>query len=245
MSDTLTAPSERTEFRHVAPFELTRSAVGEDGLTMEGYAAVFDSPTTIQGMAGEFTETIRKGAFAKTIESRTPVLMFEHGKHPLFGQMPIGVIRHLAEDDRGLFVRARLSQSWLVEPIREAIANDAITGMSFRMQVMQDEWEGRGIRRISEVRCPELGPVVMPAYLDTEVSVRSRQVAEALTDPEVRAELARMFTDTGTDGAAPQGTPPGEAVDSNTGEPHQRSTPRPTDSERRMRALQLRGVIPE
>jgi len=240
MTDTMT---ERAEFRQVAPFELTRSQDGEDGLTMEGYASVFDSPTQIQGRSGSFTETVKRGAFAKTIESRTPVLMFDHGKHPLFGQMPIGTIRHLAEDERGLFVRARLSKSWLIEPIREAISDNAITGMSFRMQVMQDGgWSGFGPREITEVRCPELGPVVLPAYLDTEVSVRSREVAEALTDPEVRAELARMFTDTTALGAA-AGTSTSEAVTSENGEPQQRGTPRVTNQERRLRALQLRGVI--
>jgi hypothetical protein len=53
-------------------------------------------------------------------------------------------------------------------------------------------------RTINEVALYEAGPVVFPAYEQTTVGVRSREVLTALNDPEVRVELARCLL-TGTD----------------------------------------------
>ena len=47
-------------------FELERDDSG-DGLTLEGYAAVFDTPTEINNYEGNFTEQISPGAFKKTL----------------------------------------------------------------------------------------------------------------------------------------------------------------------------------
>lgn len=240
--------ADRMEFRYEAPFEVTRSATDGDGLTMEGYASVFDAPTEIDSYEGRFIETIQRGAFARTIKARTPVLMFNHGKHPMIGDMPIGSIKALREDARGLFVRARMASNWLVEPVREAIAEKAINGMSFRMQVVNDKWNRRSAvpeRTITEVRCPELGPVVFPAYTETSVSVRSREIAEGLSDPEVRAELARIFAlGTSLERPAEAGTRSEDPPAADEDPPAAQVTPRVTDRERRIRALQLRGVIP-
>lgn len=173
-----------------------RAEPSDDGLTLEGYAAVFDATTSIDSWEGTFDERIAKGAFAKTIRDGRPVLQFDHGGHPLIGSIPLGVIKSMREDDHGLFIRARLSDNWLVEPVRDAIRDGAITGMSFRFQVVRDEWErgdDRPLRTIREVKLFEAGPVVFPAYATTSVGVRSRAVLTALDDPDVRAEIARAL----------------------------------------------------
>jgi HK97 family phage prohead protease len=173
-----------------------------DGLTFEGYAAVFDSPTRISGWEGDFFETIKRGAFAKSIAERTPVLQFDHGAHPLVGSIPLGVISSIKEDGRGLFVRARLSNNWLVEPVRDAIRDGAIDGMSFRFNVIRDEWDMDTdpvpTRTLLEVRTPEVGPVVFPAYEATTAGVRSRQAEQIVAairdaDETTRRDLAALL----------------------------------------------------
>ncbi len=167
------------------PFSLTRSTdpnAEDDGLTFEGYAAVFNSPTRIEDHLGTYDETIAPGAFKQTINRGHPVLMFNHGKHPLLGMMPLGKITELREDARGLFVRARLSDNWLVAPVRDAIRDGAIDGMSFRFETVKDTWQTRAkgevrLRTLREVKVPELGPVVFPAYSDTSAAVRSTLTA--------------------------------------------------------------------
>ena len=175
-----------------------RAEPSADGLTLEGYGAVFNDWTEINDRSGSFMERIAPGAFKRTIGQRMPVLQFDHGAHPLIGSIPLGRITSLVEDDHGLKLRAKLSDNWLVEPIRDAIRDEAVSGMSFRFRVTDagDSWEMRdGVehRTITEVELYEVGPVVFPAYDSTSVSVRSRQTAIALTDSEVRREVATLL----------------------------------------------------
>ncbi|MFJ3663152.1 HK97 family phage prohead protease [Streptomyces sp. NPDC090119] len=208
------------ELERSAPFQLARADGDEegDGRTLSGYAALFSSPTEINSWEGAFTETIRKGAFKKTIREQTPVMQFDHGRHPLIGSIPIGAIAELREDDQGLYVEGRLTDNWLMQPVRDAIAEKSVNGMSFRFEVVREEWRdvngklvkpeevydllwmpgdrGPLQRELIELKCRELGPVVFPAYAGTSVSVRARDVADHLAlDDEmtrrIRHSLAR------------------------------------------------------
>jgi len=165
----------------------------DDGFTLEGYAAVFDSPTRIRSWEGDFTETIRRGAFARSLKERTPVLQYDHGKDARVGSVPIGAIEDVREDGRGLYVRARLYDNDVVKPVRQAIAGSSIKGMSFRFEVPDggDDWTRDGAaehRDIRDADVHELGPVVFPAYDTTSVTVRSLL---AQLDPGERDALAR------------------------------------------------------
>lgn len=198
------------------PFRLVR-AEGDDGLTLDGYAAVFESPTRIDSWEGLFDEVIARGAFAKTLQERSPVIQFDHGQHPMIGSIPIAVAKRWTEDAHGLHVEARLHDNWLTQPVRDAIADGSITGMSFRFSVVKETWDESGdvpLRTIHEVRLFEAGPVVFPAYADTSVGVRSREIATLLADPEARADLARaLILGTREAEAATSGTSPRAATD--------------------------------
>lgn len=168
-----------------------RASEDADGQTLEGYAAVFNAWTDIRDSLGSYRERIMPGAFKRSLGQRTPVLQFDHGSHPLIGSLPLGSLATLREDRNGLFVKARLSDNWLIQPVRDAIRDGGIKGMSFRFRVIADEWgteEGEDTRTIKEVELLELGPVVFPAYEQTTVAVRS--LVGALDD-EMRTALAR------------------------------------------------------
>jgi len=245
-------------------------AVGDtgDGRTLDGYAATFGNPSRIQSWEGEFDEEIAAGAFRKTLRQRMPVLQFDHGRDQRTGSVPIGSIDELAEDDQGLHVVARLFDNPVVEPIRQAIAGKAITGMSFRFQVKREAWIDRdGVkikddelqrllwepgdrgplkRTILEVDpLYELGPVVFPAYDSTSVGVRS--LLAQLTPDEHRLMLRELATELRTHGGIPDLTEPaarsGEPDDSGAqpgnGERPTASTRSRVDSD----ALRLRGIL--
>ena len=227
-----------------------RAEPSPDGLTLDGYGATFGDWTEINDRAGSFQEQIAPGAFKRTIGQRTPVLQFDHGAHPLIGSIPLGRITSISEDDHGLRVRARLSDNWLVEPVRDAIKDGAVTGMSFRFRVVADAWENRDgtdYRTISEVELYEVGPVVFPAYESTSVGVRSRQTALALVDPEVRREVASLMT-LGTDDlrnladdspATPDAPAPSHASTVETPAPSHVATPYTQSKRRALAALIL------
>lgn len=220
------------DLERAAPFRPLRLARAEDGTegaendgrTLTGYAAVFGQETEINSWEGHFFEAIRKGAFRKSIRERTPVMQFDHGRHPLIGSLPIGAITDLREDDQGLYTQARLSDNWLIQPLRDAIADESVNGMSFRFEVIRDEWRDKNgklvkedellellwmpgdrgplKRELIELKVRELGPVVFPAYDGTSVSVRARDVARTVAHDdeltrEIRSSLAR-------DAAVPQ-----------------------------------------
>jgi HK97 family phage prohead protease len=246
------------EFRSAAPTG--------DGRTMEGYAAVFDAPARIQSWEGEFDEEIVRGAFRKTIKSRPPVLQFDHGRDMRTGTVPIGAIDELSEDDQGLFVRARLFDNDVVEPIRQAIAGSSISGMSIRFQVSREQWtDSKGAkikddelakllwepgdrgplkRSITEIDpLYELGPVVFPAYDSTSVGVRSL-LAQLDTDErrllvrELAAELKNPDF-TGAPGARSAGR--GERKDDQPGNGTSSDDPF-DDPETRHLVLRAQGV---
>ena len=203
------------------PFELRESGDEGDGLTLDGYGAVFASPTRIDSWEGCFDEEIASGAFKKSLRERTPVLQFDHGRHPMVGSMPLGSFEELREDGNGLYVLARLHDNWMIQPVRDAIASKSIPGMSFRFSVVKDEWrtaagklvKGDDVTRLlyssdpsdpasilkrtlREVKLYEVGPVVFPAYAGTSVGIRSAEILTFLTDPQARAELARALVGT-------------------------------------------------
>jgi HK97 family phage prohead protease len=167
------------EYRTI-PFELGNVEANSDGLTFEGYAAVFNTPTRIAGWEGDFDEQIAPGAFDRTLAAGMPKLMFEHGRHPLIGTMPLGKITSAVPDTTGVFISGRLTDNWLIQPVRDAVAEGAIDGMSFRFTVDDagQSWMPRtgdvDLRTLLDIDCPELGPVVFPAYEPTTASVRSQ-----------------------------------------------------------------------
>jgi HK97 family phage prohead protease len=239
-----------------------------DGRTLEGYGAVFNQSTSIRSWEGEFLEEIAPGAFRKTLRARTPVLQFDHGRDQRTGSVPIGSIEELKEDDEGLFVRARLFDNDVVEPIRQAIEGKAISGMSFRFAVADERWTDVDGKKVKDdelqrllwepgERGPlkrtilrvdplyELGPVVFPAYDSTSVGVRS--LLAQLTPDEHRQMLREFAAELRAHGGIPDliepaarsGEPGGSGAQPGNGERPSASTRSRVDSD----ALRLRGIL--
>lgn len=143
----------------------------------------------------------------------------------------------------GAHVVGPLHRTWMFEPVREAIASGSINGMSFRFGVVAEMWhdhEGKRItdeeklrealrrtwyeevpdeellrRTLKELRVPELGPVVWPAYDDTSVGMRSNTVVidlSRINEPGEKDKLARIAIEAARaetpDADAPQVTAP-------------------------------------
>jgi len=245
---------DRHDLCRSVPFEAVRADDGThgDGLTLEGYGAVFGEPTVINSWEGHFTEKIQRGAFRKSLEERTPRVQFDHGMHPLIGSIPIGSINDIREDSRGLFINARLTDNWLIQPVRDAIANGSVDGMSFRFTVIRDEWhdadgnkvpldevyrrldDGDLVRTLKEVRVSEVGPVVWPAYEATTVAVRSAgtvtiDLSRLRTDEEQRRNLDHL-TALGRQILLSSGEDADPSAPPDTGHPDENRTDAPPDS---------------
>lgn len=188
-------------FTRAYTFEM-RSTPGSDGRTLEGYVAMFRSVSRIPDRSGDFDEELHPGFADRSLrENGFPVMQFDHGKDPRVGTVPIGRYDVFEPDAKGYFVRGRLFDNAVVEPVRQAIEGRAIKGMSFRFSVTKggDKWNRRSAgvdkRDIFDADVPEAGPVVFPAYAATSVSVRS--LLATYTDEERAALVAELVEQVG------------------------------------------------
>ena len=174
-----------------------------DGMTFEGYAAVFNSESED---LGGFREYIAPGAFKRSLQSRNEVkLLWNHDAGEPLASVRGGTLK-LTEDDRGLKVEARLANTSRGRDVAELIRSKTIDSMSFGFSVIKDTWEGN-VRTLNAVRLFEISLVSFPAYQATAgtVSVRSSntidadQLADALFKLESGEELdptaAGLITD--------------------------------------------------
>lgn len=177
-------------------FELRAAS---DGLTFDGYAAVYDKPSALLAFPAvnggrPFREMIAPGAFTKTLSELPDVtLRYQHNMMtPPLARTKAGTMT-LSEDARGLRVQAMLPDNEWGRPFRDAIARGDISGMSFRFRAARDDWNRAAdvpMRLLREVRLgPEVSVTDMPAYPDTVATVRAL-AAEADVDPE---ELIAAF----------------------------------------------------
>lgn len=149
----------------------------EDGWTVSGYAAVFDSPSEPL----PWTEFVRRGAFKKTINDGADVrLLIDHTGVPL-ARTKSGTLT-LREDDKGLFMEARLDPN---NPdavkMRSALMRGDVTQMSFAFETIKDGWNGdRSVRELKEVRLHDVSLVTYPAYEETSAEIRNNQSNETL-----------------------------------------------------------------
>lgn len=183
-------------------FRAANSGDSEAGLVLFGHAAVTGEWTDLADFLGPYREQVASGAFKKTLKERgVPVVQFNHGRDPAVGTKPIGLATVAHEDDRGLYIEADLFDAEYVRELIPALRSGAISGMSFMFDVVRESWtwasdseSGMDERTIEEVRLYEAGPVVWPAYEQTDVGIRSAIASEVLDglDVKARRDLAQI-----------------------------------------------------
>ena len=159
-----------------------------DGMTVEGYAAVFDAPEVMYEVDGvKYSEVLERGAFDEA-QMHDVVLNFDHSGKPL-ARTKNGTLR-LSVDDHGLKALADLSSTAESRSLYEEIKAGLIDKMSFAFSVSEDSYDKathtrsiKGIKRLFDVAA-----VTFPAYESTAITARSFFEAEAERE---RAE-ARM-----------------------------------------------------
>jgi HK97 family phage prohead protease len=169
-----------------------------DGMTLRGYAAVFNSPS----QPLPFIETIQPGAFRDSLKSRNDVkLLWNHDTGIVLGSTRAGTLR-LGEDQRGLFVEANLPDTQAGRDAVVSIQRGDVTGFSFGFRVPAggDEWANANERILKRINIHEVSVgVAFPAYLGTEgtATVRSlsklREMIARLA--EIRGVSAEELTD--------------------------------------------------
>lgn len=162
-----------------------RVATTASGPVVEGYGAVYEERTTIQGWFDEWDEEIAAGAGAKTIAEGDIRSMFNHDTNQLLGRTTAGTLR-LSEDDSGLLYSVDINPDDPVAMGAHAkVARGDVTGSSIWFRVIREEWTTatedngleRDLRRILEYQLFETGPVTFPAFETTTATARAGLLA--------------------------------------------------------------------
>ena len=167
-------------------------AAGEGRAVVEGYAAVFDTPTVLYSVEGiDYKEEIAPTAFSAT-EMQDVVMNYNHGGKPV-ARTKNGTLT-LSVDSRGLKVTADLSGTEEGRRLYEEIKGGYIDKMSFAFVVSEDTYNSdTHTRRITGIkRLFDVAAVDRPAYDATDISARSYFSAEAekaKAEAEKRAAL--------------------------------------------------------
>ena len=168
-----------------------------DGMTLRGYAAVFNSPS----QPLPFTETIAPGAFRASLGSRNDVkLLWNHDTGTVLGSTRAGTLT-LTEDDKGLLVEAHLPDTQAGRDAATLIKRGDVNAFSFgfRVPANGDEWPSADQRILKRVNVHEVSLVAFPAYTATEgtASVRAMtELADKITKlAEIRGVSAEELTD--------------------------------------------------
>lgn len=154
--------------------------------TLVGYAAVFNSDTTIGDW---WIERIAPGAFAGTITSDIRALV-DHDMGRVIGRTKSGTLR-LKEDDKGLHVEIDVPNTTDGNDLWTLVERGDISGMSFGFRVTKQEWDETGdmpVRTIQAIELFEVSAVAFPAYDDTSIGKRSLEAAKTEAEAARTAE---------------------------------------------------------
>jgi HK97 family phage prohead protease len=183
----------------VSEFEIRED---ESGMTFEGYAAIFDSPSEPL----PFIERIKRGAFNRSLkQARNDIkLLWNHDTSAVLGSTRAGTLR-LVEDDRGLKVSATLPNTTSGRDAAVLLKRGDVDSMSFGFSVPAggDTWNQDGSERtLKSVRLHEVSIVAFPAYTSTAGTTSVRGLAalaeRALLDVDELAD-AMLLLEEGKD----------------------------------------------
>lgn len=174
------------------PVETRKTEAG--ATILEGYAAVFNQETVIGSW---FREVIEAGAFKDAIASDDVRALFNHDPNIVLGRTTNNTLA-LTEDDHGLRYTITLNPN---DPDAVRVGAKVERGdvsqssFAFSMESSDDEaWDFgekgklplRRIRRVSPLY--DVSAVTYPAYEGTEVSARTKELAERVPPPSQDAE---------------------------------------------------------
>lgn len=172
------------EIRRMQMRPRTRTKIDDAGgqtMVVEGYAAVFDTPTVLwesEYSGYTYKEQIERGAFDGADLSRT-VLKYNHGDTALVLARTSNQSLELVPDEHGLKVTATLADTTAARDLYTLIKGGYIDKMSFAFTVnaeaiAEDRATKTYLRTIQQIGTVyDVAAVDFPAYDDTEIEARS------------------------------------------------------------------------
>lgn len=161
----------------------------EGDMIVAGYVNQTEQFSQELGLAKRFKEKISKGAFQRAISKSDRDIDFlaEHDSSVVLASTKNGTL-DLKEDDKGLYMEARVINTSAGRDWYEMISSGLITNMSFGFQSINDEWRSVGEnlfeRTINDLELFEVSAVRNPAYAQSSISNRGLDTSDEDIVPE-------------------------------------------------------------
>lgn len=166
---------------------------GSEATVIEGYASVFNSRTNIDGW---YEEEIAPGAFTESLTQYKDVrCLFNHDWNYVLGRSSANTLV-LEEDSKGLRFEVTLPNTTFANDLKESMARGDINQCSFGFWVTGQEEDFSGelpLIRITNVDLWEVSIVPLPAYEDTEASLRSKFQEETIETVKLRKKILKRI----------------------------------------------------
>lgn len=166
---------------------------GSEATIIEGYASVFNSRANIDGW---YEEEIAPGAFTESLsQSKDVRCLFNHDWNYVLGRSSANTLI-LEEDSKGLRFEVTLPNTTFANDLKESMARGDINQCSFGFWVTGQEEDYSGeipLIRITNVDLWEVSIVPLPAYEDTEASLRSKFQEENIETIKLRKKILKRI----------------------------------------------------
>lgn len=166
---------------------------GSEATIVEGYASVFNSRTNIEGW---YDEEIAPGAFSESLSQNKDVrCLFNHDWSCVLGRTNASTLV-LEEDSKGLRFEVTLPNTTFANDLKESMSRGDINQCSFGFWVTGQEEDFSSetpLIRITNVDLWEVSIVPLPAYEDTEASLRSKFQAQTIETIKLRSKILKKI----------------------------------------------------
>jgi len=161
-------------------FTITRAEEDEAENVIEGYFALYEQETEL---FKNTYEIISRGAFDNTIKNDIRAL-WNHNTQYVLGRSKNGSLQ-LKVDEKGLFGTIKLPKTQYAEDLYELVKRGDIDQCSFGFNILDEDLEelaNGGYRwRMKDIDLHEISVVTFPAYENTTVQARSKQIEQIET----------------------------------------------------------------
>ncbi len=173
------------------PFDVKKTDdTDPDFFFFEGYASTFGNID----LGGDI---IVEGAFKKSLDERTPKILWQH-----MSMEPIGMPDKVFEDSKGLFIRGKLPKADTLVSGRviPQFKVGSISAMSIGFRVVQDEIREDGVRLLKQLDLREFSPITFPMNELATVSSFKSLIDEAELDDQQKKLFLTLYRKSLADG---------------------------------------------
>lgn len=158
-----------------------RAATDDSGpIGFTGHAAVFERETYIGSKPWGWWESVKRGAFTKTIQEADVRFLHNHNPDLVLARSTIstgpGSLR-LSEDDAGLLTDADFIRTSYADDLAVQLDTRVVSQMSFSFRVVKEAWStddnGDEHRDLQELGLYDVSTVTFPAYTETDAALRA------------------------------------------------------------------------